>query len=91
MDHFLFNRQKRTQKLSNTPRLNQQTQRRTSSPQALRSYLQSRSTGDDFNQLLRDDSLARAIESQGQLVNHLSYKQNRKIRQRVTSSLTCLI
>lgn len=45
-------------------------------------YLQSRCTRDDFNQLLRDDSLAGAIERQSQFVNHLGYKEKKGIRQR---------
>lgn len=31
------------------------------------------STGDDFNQLTSDDGLSGTIESQLQLLNHLSY------------------
>lgn len=33
---------------------------------------QSRSTGDNFNQLASDDSLSGAVERQRQLVNHLA-------------------
>ena len=44
-------------------------------------YLQSCCARNDLNQLLRDDSLAGSIERQSQFVNHLSYKQNKGIRQ----------
>ena len=47
------------------------------------SYLQSRSTRDDFYQLFGDDSLAGAIECQSQFVNHFSYKQNRRLDNKI--------
>ena len=37
-------------------------------------YLEGRSAGNDLNQLAGDDGLARAVERDGQLVNHLTYR-----------------
>ena len=47
------------------------------------SYSQGRSARDDFYQLLGDDRLAGAIECQSQFVNHLGYKKNRRLDNKI--------
>lgn len=42
--------------------------------------LQGRSSRDDLDQLLGDDGLSGAVECQGQLVNHLSWRRRRRRR-----------